>query len=84
MSPQTQFAAYHADEHQQQRDINNALKNLGLVMSGKMGSFNAGKEINAKTGLTAAIKVVNPPYTPEQLALHTTFKAMRSMPLLHR
>ena len=35
-------------------------------------------------GAGAAIAIVNPPYTAEQLALEDTFKAMRSMHPLQR
>jgi hypothetical protein len=51
---------------------------LGLVLGGKMGTVQAGKDINAKIGITAALAIVNPPYTAEQLALEDTFKAIRA------
>jgi hypothetical protein len=49
-----------------------------------MDTVKAGKLINAKTGVTAAIKVVKPPYTAEQLAQYATWEAMRSMHPHHR
>jgi hypothetical protein len=49
-----------------------------------LGSVKAGKAITAKTGVTAALKVVRPPYTVEQLAQYAKFEAMRSMPPHHR
>ncbi len=57
---------------------------LGLRTSGRMGSVEAGKARTAKTGVTAALKVVRPPYTVEQLAQYAKFEAMRSMPPHHR